>query len=81
MTQVRDLLPGDAAREWVTSDESMMSSRKMGENIIDGIEETFKKWTPRSTFDFIKIEDYITKLEKQNKELEATIEQLKKQIK
>jgi cell division protein FtsB len=30
---------------------------------------------------FIKIEDYITKLEKQNRELEATIEQLKKQIK
>lgn len=30
---------------------------------------------------FIKIEDYLTKLEKQNKELEATIEQLKKQIK
>ena len=30
---------------------------------------------------FIKIEDYITKLEKQNKELEANIEQLKKQIK
>jgi hypothetical protein len=30
---------------------------------------------------FIKIEDYITKLEKQNRKLEITIEQLKKQIK
>ena len=30
---------------------------------------------------FIKIEDYLTKLEKQNRELEASIEQLKKQIK
>ena len=30
---------------------------------------------------FIKIEDYLSKLEKQNKELESTIEQLKKQIK
>jgi hypothetical protein len=30
---------------------------------------------------FIKIEDYLTKLEKHNKELEATIEQLKNQIK
>jgi septation ring formation regulator EzrA len=30
---------------------------------------------------FIKIEDYLSKLEKQNRELEATIEQLKKQIK
>ena len=30
---------------------------------------------------FIKIEDYLTKLEKYNKKLEATIEQLKNQIK
>ena len=30
---------------------------------------------------FIKIEDYLSKLEKHNKELEATVEQLKKQIK
>jgi hypothetical protein len=30
---------------------------------------------------FIKIENYLTKLEKQNKELQTTIEQLKKQIK
>jgi hypothetical protein len=30
---------------------------------------------------FIKIEDYLTKLEKQNRELQTTIEQLIKQIK
>ena len=30
---------------------------------------------------FIKIEDYLSKLEKQNRELEKTIEQLKNQIK
>jgi hypothetical protein len=30
---------------------------------------------------FIKIEDYLTKLEKQNRELEITIKQLIKQIK
>jgi septation ring formation regulator EzrA len=30
---------------------------------------------------FIKIEDYLTKLEKQNRELESMIEQLKNQIK
>ena len=30
---------------------------------------------------FIRIEDYLSKIEKQNRELEATIEQLKKQIK
>ena len=35
----------------------MMSARKMCENVIEGFEETFKKWKPRPTFDFYKIED------------------------
>lgn len=45
-----------AAREWVTSDESMMSARWMCKNVIDTIEETFEKWEPRSDYEFIKIE-------------------------
>ena len=49
---------GEAAREWVTSDEAMMTAKNMSINIIDGIDETFKTWTPRSLFDLIKIEDY-----------------------
>ncbi len=49
---------GEAAREWVTSDEAMMTAANMCINVIDGIDETFKTWTPRSTFDLIKIEDY-----------------------
>jgi glycosyltransferase involved in cell wall biosynthesis len=49
---------GEAAREWVTSDESMMTAANMSKNIIDGIDKTFKTWTPRSVFDLIKIEDY-----------------------
>jgi glycosyltransferase involved in cell wall biosynthesis len=49
---------GDAAREWVTSDESMMTAANMCINVIDGIDETFNTWTPRSLFDLIKIEDY-----------------------
>jgi len=47
---------GKEAREWVTSDESMMSARWMAKNVIDGINETFDKWKPRSKFEFIKIE-------------------------
>lgn len=47
---------GKAAREWVTSDESMMSARWMCKNIIDGIDETFEKWTPRHRFEFITLE-------------------------
>jgi glycosyltransferase involved in cell wall biosynthesis len=46
----------DKAREWVTSDESMQSSRWMSKNIIDGIEETFVKFTPRKSFELIKVE-------------------------
>jgi len=45
-----------AAREWVTSDESMMSARLMCENVIDSIEETFEKWEPRFEYEFIKVE-------------------------
>jgi glycosyltransferase involved in cell wall biosynthesis len=45
-----------AAREWVTSDESMQSARLMAKNIIDGIDETFKKWTPRHAFELIQVE-------------------------
>jgi hypothetical protein len=45
-----------AAREWVTSDESMMSARLMCENVIDSIEETFEKWKPRFEYEFIKVE-------------------------
>jgi glycosyltransferase involved in cell wall biosynthesis len=49
---------GELAREWVTSDEAMMTAANMCINVIDGIDETFEKWTPRSIFDLIKIEDY-----------------------
>ena len=49
---------GEAAREWVTSDESMMTAANMCINVIDGIDETFNTWTPRTLFNLIKIEDY-----------------------
>ena len=55
---------GLLAREWVTSDESGMSARQMCENVIDSMDETFEKFTPRSRFDLIKVTDrpkkYIT---------------------
>jgi hypothetical protein len=49
---------GDAAREWATSDEAMMTAANMCINVIDGINETFEKWAPRTLFDLIKIEEY-----------------------
>ncbi|HEX5186716.1 MAG TPA: glycosyltransferase [Nitrososphaeraceae archaeon] len=45
-----------AAREWVTSDESMMTARWMCKNIIDGIDKTFEKWKPRNPYEIIKVE-------------------------
>lgn len=48
---------GMLAREWVTSDQSMMSARWMCKNVISSIEETFDNWTPRKNFELLKIED------------------------
>ena len=48
---------GLLAREWVTSDESGMSARQMCENVIDAMNESFEKFTPRPRFDLHKITD------------------------
>ena len=45
-----------AAREWVMSDESMQSARWMCKNVINGIDETLQKWTPRHSFELIQVE-------------------------
>jgi hypothetical protein len=50
-----------AARSWVTSDESMMSARKMSENVIEGINKTLANWKPREAFNFYKVEAVKTK--------------------
>jgi hypothetical protein len=47
----------NAAREWVTSDESMMSSKNMGKNVIKYINQTFDTWEPRAPYDFLKIKE------------------------
>jgi hypothetical protein len=48
---------GLLAREWVTSDESGMSARQMCENVIDAMNESFEKFTPRPRFEVHKITD------------------------
>jgi len=57
-TETPDLFKeaGKAAREWVTSDESMMSAANMCKNIISGIDETFARWQPRHRFELIQVE-------------------------
>ena len=45
-----------AAHEWVHSDEAMMTAKHMAENVIEGIDATFAKWTPRHRFELIQVE-------------------------
>jgi glycosyltransferase involved in cell wall biosynthesis len=47
---------GMSGRKWVLSEESMMSAKHMCDNVIDSIEETFKKFKPRTKFELIKTE-------------------------
>jgi hypothetical protein len=47
---------GQKAREWATSDESMMTATNMCKNIIEGIDKTFVKWKPRKKHELIKTE-------------------------
>jgi glycosyltransferase involved in cell wall biosynthesis len=48
---------GMAGHDWVCSDEAKMTAAAMGANLSECMEETFKSFTPRSTYDLIKIED------------------------
>jgi len=62
MEEVLNLTPtqkaevAKAAREWVTSDEAMMTAKWMCRNVISTVEDTFVNWTPRPAHEFIKIE-------------------------
>ena len=47
---------GMAAREWVLSDESMMSANHMCDNVISTINETLNTFKPKKQFELIKTE-------------------------
>jgi glycosyltransferase involved in cell wall biosynthesis len=47
---------GESARQWVTSKESMMSAKSMCDNVINSIDETFKVWKPKPSFELLKFE-------------------------
>ena len=44
--------------EWVTSDEAQMTAKNMSKNIHLAMEEGFKNFTPRPTYDLIKVGRY-----------------------
>jgi glycosyltransferase involved in cell wall biosynthesis len=47
---------GKLAREWVASDESMMTAENMSRNIIKHIDKVLENWEPRHKFELIKTE-------------------------
>jgi len=55
MPKEERLARGEKGREWVLSDESMMSADNMSKNVINSIEECFNKFEPKS-YELIKIE-------------------------
>jgi len=52
---------GNAAREWVTSDESGMSATGMCKNVIESMDLGFDKFAPRERFNIFKVEDVAKK--------------------
>lgn len=47
---------GAAGREWVLSDEAMMTAKNMGKNVIEAVDEAFDKFTPRGKYDIIRVD-------------------------
>ena len=56
---------GLAGREWVLSDESGFTAKRMSQGFIDNIDKLLKKWKPQPRFRVIKVDDS-TKLNNYN---------------
>jgi glycosyltransferase involved in cell wall biosynthesis len=49
---------GLAGKEWATGDEAGFTSEKMSIRVIDGVDELFLTWKPRSKYEFLKDTDF-----------------------
>jgi len=49
---------GRKGREWAVSDEAGFTGEKMCNRVIEGLDELFDTWTPRSKYEFIDTDDY-----------------------
>jgi hypothetical protein len=47
---------GMLGRQWVLSDESMMTANKMCDNVLKTLDKLVSTWKPRSEYEFIKFE-------------------------
>ena len=48
---------GLAGREWILSDESGCTAKRMGQAFITNINDLLKEWKPQPRFNIIKIDD------------------------
>ena len=48
---------GLAGREWVLSDESGFTAKRMGQGFIDNIDKLFEEWEPQPRFRVVKVDD------------------------
>jgi hypothetical protein len=49
---------GQLARQWATGDEAGFTSEKMCYRIIDNLDKLFDTWTPRKSYELIKVGKY-----------------------
>ena len=56
---------GLAGREWVLSDESGFTAKRMGQGFIDNINNLLEEWEPQPRFRVVKVDDS-TKLNNYN---------------
>ena len=48
---------GKLGYDWVTGDEANMTAEKMSNNVIETLDDSFKRFKPRTSFNFYKIDD------------------------
>jgi glycosyltransferase involved in cell wall biosynthesis len=53
---------GDAGREWALGDEAGFTSEKMGNRVIEALDELFDTWEPREKYELIKAGEYKKKV-------------------
>lgn len=51
---------GLKGREWALGEEAGFTAQKMGERVIEGIEELFSTWKPRESYEFINVNEVET---------------------
>jgi hypothetical protein len=52
---------GLTGHEWALSEETMMSGKNMGRNLIKYVDQTFDQFVPRTKYDILKVQDLAKK--------------------